>query len=96
MKRIQSILTGQHEIPSAVKRAKYVGIHVYLKHRGNTITQTCVFIHFTSFCIIVITTDCMSYEQSVRKVVGGFGKKSCVSNAVRKQGNTCASPTAMI
>ena len=31
-----------------------------------------------------------------RKVVGGFGKKSCISNGVRKPGNTCASPTAMI
>ena len=32
----------------------------------------------------------------VRKVVGGFGKKSCVSTGVRKPGNTCASLTAMI
>ena len=32
----------------------------------------------------------------VRKVVGSFGKKSCVSPGVRKPGNTCASPTAMI
>ena len=32
----------------------------------------------------------------VRKVVGGFGKKSCVSTGVRKPGNTCASSTAMI
>ena len=32
----------------------------------------------------------------VRKVFCGFGKKSCVSTAVRKQGNTCALPTAMI
>ena len=31
-----------------------------------------------------------------RKVVGGFGKKSCVNNGVKKPGNTCASPTAMI
>ena len=31
-----------------------------------------------------------------RKVVGGFGKKSCVSTGVRKPGNTYASPTAMI
>ena len=30
------------------------------------------------------------------KVVGGFGKKSCVSTGVRKPGNTYASPTAMI
>ena len=31
-----------------------------------------------------------------RKVVGGFGKKSCVSTGMRKPGNTCASPTAMM
>ena len=29
----------------------------------------------------------------MRKVVGGFGKKSCVSTGVRKPGNTYASPT---
>ena len=32
----------------------------------------------------------------VRKAVGGFGKKSCVSTGVSKPGNTCASPTAMM
>ena len=32
----------------------------------------------------------------VRKVDGGFGKKSWVSTGVRKPGNTCASLTAMI
>ena len=35
-------------------------------------------------------------QKHVRKVVGGFGKISCVSTGVRKPGNTCASPTAMI
>ena len=37
-------------------------------------------------------------QKHVRKVVCGFGKKSCVSvsTSVRKPGNTCASPTAMI
>ena len=35
-------------------------------------------------------------HKHVKKVVGGFGKKSCVSTGVRKPGNTCASPTAMI
>ena len=35
-------------------------------------------------------------QKHVRKVVGGFGKKICVSAGVRKPGNTCASPTAMI
>ena len=35
-------------------------------------------------------------QEHVRKVVGGFGKKSCVSTGVRKPGNTYASPTAMI
>ena len=35
-------------------------------------------------------------QKHVRKVVGGFGKKSSVSTAVRKPGNTYASPTAMI
>ena len=34
-------------------------------------------------------------QKHVRKVVGGFGKKSCVSIGERKPGNTCASPTAM-
>ena len=35
-------------------------------------------------------------QKHVRKVVGGFEKKSSVSTDVRKPGNTCASPTAMI
>ena len=35
-------------------------------------------------------------QKHERKVVGGFGKKSCVSTSVRKPGNTYASPTAMI
>ena len=35
-------------------------------------------------------------QKHVRKVVGDFGYKSCVSTGVRKPGNTCASPTAMI
>ena len=36
-------------------------------------------------------------QKHVRKVVGGFGKKSCVSTGVRKPGiNTYASPIAMI
>ena len=35
-------------------------------------------------------------QKHVRKVVGGAGKKSFVSTGVRKPGNTCASPTAMI
>ena len=30
-------------------------------------------------------------QKHVRKVVGGFGKKSCVSNDVRKPGNICVS-----
>ena len=32
----------------------------------------------------------------VRKVVDGFGKKVAFSTGVRKPGNTCVSPTAMI
>ena len=35
-------------------------------------------------------------QMHVRKIVRGFGKKSCVSIGVRKPGNICASPTAMI
>ena len=35
-------------------------------------------------------------QKHERKVVGDFGKKSCVSAGVRKPGNTCASPTAMV
>ena len=35
-------------------------------------------------------------QEHVRKVVGGSGKKNCVSAGVRKPGNTYASPTAMI
>ena len=39
---------------------------------------------------------CLSpLQKHVRKVVGDFGKKSCVSTGVRKPGNTDASPTAM-
>ena len=40
---------------------------------------------------------CLSpLQKHVRKVVGGFEKKSCVSTGVRKPGNACASQTAMI
>ena len=40
---------------------------------------------------------CLSpLQKHVRKVVGGFGKKSCVSTGVRKPGNTYASLTAII
>ena len=35
-------------------------------------------------------------QKHVRKVVGGFGKKSCVSTGLRKPGNTYASPTAIV
>ena len=35
-------------------------------------------------------------QKHVRKVVGGFGKKSCVSTGVRKSGNTYASLTTVI
>ena len=35
-------------------------------------------------------------QKHVRKEVGGFGEKSCVSTGVRKPGNTYASPTTMI
>ena len=35
-------------------------------------------------------------QKHARKVVGGFGKKSCVRTGVRKPGNTYASPTTMI
>ena len=35
-------------------------------------------------------------QKHVRKVVGGFGKKSFVSTGLRKPGNTYASPTAII
>ena len=35
-------------------------------------------------------------QKHVRKVVCGFGKKSCVSTGVIKPGNTYALPTAMI
>ena len=37
-----------------------------------------------------------SLQKHVRKVVGCFGKKSCVSTGVRKPGNTYSSPIAMI
>ena len=40
---------------------------------------------------------CLSpLQKHVRKVVGGFGEKSCVSSGVRKPGNTCATPAALI
>ena len=35
-------------------------------------------------------------QKHVRKVVGGFGKRSGVSTGVKKPGNNYASPTAMI
>ena len=35
-------------------------------------------------------------QKNMRKVVGGFEKKSCVSTGVRKPGNTSVSLTAMI
>ena len=40
---------------------------------------------------------CLSpLQKYVRKVVGGFGKKSCVSTGVGQPGNTYASPTSTI
>ena len=39
---------------------------------------------------------CTPLLKHVRKVVSGFGKKSCFITGVRKPGNTCVSPTAMI
>ena len=44
----------------------------------------------------ILSTLNSPLQKHVRKVVGGFGKKSCVSTGVRKPGNTYASPTAMI
>ena len=44
----------------------------------------------------LIFPKCFQVQKHVRKVVCGFGKKSCVSTGVRKPGNTCASLTAMI
>ena len=39
---------------------------------------------------------CLSpLQKYVRKVVGGFGKRSCVSTGVGKPGNTYVSPTAI-
>ena len=35
-------------------------------------------------------------QKHVRKVVCGFGKKSCVGTGVRKPGNTYASPTLAV
>ena len=35
-------------------------------------------------------------QKHVRKVVSGFGKRSNVNTGVRKPGNTCASPTAIL
>ena len=35
-------------------------------------------------------------QKHVRKVAGGFGKKSYVSTGMRKPGNTCESPNTMI
>ena len=32
----------------------------------------------------------LTMQKHVRKVVCGFGKKSCISTGVRKQGNICA------
>ena len=56
-----------------------------ISRRPGASIYTLVKIHFTS-----------DLQKHVRKVVGGFGKKSCVSNCGRKPGNTYASPTAMI
>ena len=40
---------------------------------------------------------CLSpLQKHVKMVVGGFGKKSCVSTGVKKPGDTYLSPTAMI
>ena len=38
----------------------------------------------------------LSHLNHERKVVGGFGNKSCVRTGVRKPGNTCVYPTATI
>ena len=46
--------------------------------------------------IIVFVFHLSPLQKHVRKVVCGFGKKSCVSTGVRKPGNTYVSLTAMI
>ena len=41
------------------------------------------------YCCFVSEFRLSPIQKHVRKVVGGFGKKSCVSTGVRKPGNTC-------
>ena len=52
------------------------------------------------FCFTsVLLSICLSVLPSINNpisFVGGFGKKIFVSTGVRKPGNTCASPAAMI
>ena len=52
----------------------------------STLFQLCVLAYFRLSLL----------QKHVRKVVGGFGKKSSVSTSVRKPGNTYGSPTAMM
>ena len=49
-----------------------------------------------SFLTLPVYFRLSPLQKHMRKVVGGFGKKSCVSTGERKPGNTCASQTAMI
>ena len=66
------------------------------KHEGRT---NCIItlLHYGSLPFTsVVGSESRPLQKHVRKVVCGFGKKSCVSTGVRKPGNTYASPTAMI
>ena len=56
----------------------------------------CEFDHWLRWTFFPACLRRSPLQRHVRKVVGGFGKKSCVSTGVRKPGNTCVSPTAMI
>ena len=62
----------------------------------NTATTTCLEIapSYSAFSWMKTAYFHLSpLQKHVRKVVGGFGKKSCVSTAVKKPGSTCFTST---
>ena len=59
-------------------------------------TQICPELPLLNYFFFPVNFRLSPLQKHVRKVVGGFGNKSCVGTGVRKSGNTCASPTAMI
>ena len=84
-------VTESHDMTLAVKAAlnPYTTNNHHIDQRDVNHKQKARIIHFLLICLSLLL-------KHVRKIVGGFGKERWVSTGVRKPGNTCTSPTAII